>query len=85
MTALTPREPLLLAGALFSALFEKGRVTEPEQPVFPAPARRGTVSGFSVTVPSLGFSYYRIRVSEIASAGSTEPAVQNRLDRADPQ
>src|SRR6266550_7004606 len=70
----------LATGALFNVVFEKGRVTQPQNPTPPDPARRATVSGFSLALPSLGLSYYRLRVSEIAQFRSTESSDRNRQD-----
>jgi len=70
----------LATGAIFNALFEKGRVTQPENPPPTGPARRANVGGFALALPSLGLSYYRLRVSEIAQPNSTEPLLPNRQD-----
>ena len=69
----------LATGPFFNALIEKGRVTEPESPVTTGPARRAGVSGFAMALPSLGFSYYRLRISQFP-ADSTEPLLPNRQD-----
>jgi hypothetical protein len=70
----------LATGPFFNAVIEKGRVTEPESPVTTGPARRASLSGFAVALPSLGFSYYRLRISQFAPANSTEPLLPNRQD-----
>ncbi len=70
----------LATGALFNIVFEKGRVTQPETPVASDPARRVGVNGFALAIPSLGFSYYRLRVSQITPANSTESLLPNRQD-----
>src|SRR5262245_4044481 len=70
----------LATGPFFDALFEKGRVTQPESPVAADPARRATVTGFALALPSLGFSYYRLRVSQTARSDSTAPLLQSRQD-----
>lgn len=70
----------LATGPVFNAVIEKGRVTEPESPVMTAPARRATMSGFAMAFPSLGFSYYRLRISEFAPSNSTESLLPNRQD-----
>src|SRR5262249_56453385 len=54
----------LATGPFFNALIEKGCVTEPESPTTSGPARRASVSGFAMALPSLGFSYYRLRISQ---------------------
>jgi hypothetical protein len=70
----------LATGALFNIVLEKGRVTQPESPIATDPARRAGVTGFAVALPSLGFSYYRLRVSQIAPANSTESLLPDRQD-----
>jgi hypothetical protein len=70
----------IATGAYFNVLFEKGRVTQPESPVLSQPARRASTTGFAIAVPSLGVSYHRIRVSEIATSAPTGSVVQNRQD-----
>jgi hypothetical protein len=70
----------LATGALFNLVLEKGRVTQPESPTFLSPARRATVTGFALALPSFGASYYRLRVSQIAPISPTESLEQNRQD-----
>jgi F plasmid transfer operon, TraF, protein len=70
----------LASGAIFSLVVEKGRVSEPESPGPSDAARRATTGSFAVSFPSLGLSYYRLRVSQIAAAPSTETLAQNRED-----
>ena len=70
----------LATGAIFNVIFEKGRVTEPESPIATAPARRAGVTGFALAMPSLGLSYYRLRVSETAPGHATEPLLPSRQD-----
>jgi hypothetical protein len=70
----------LATGALFGAVLEKGRVTQPESPTALGPARRATPTGFAVAFPALGVSYYRLRISEIAAPNPTEPLSPNRQD-----
>ena len=70
----------LATGPYFDALIERGRVTQPESPIATDPARRATVTGFALALPSLGFSYYRLRVSQTAPRDSTEPLLQSRQD-----
>src|SRR5437868_5182745 len=70
----------LATGALFNMVLERGRVTQPENPTASGPARRATTSGFSLAVPSLGLSYYRLRVSQIALTASTDLSDRNRQD-----
>jgi F plasmid transfer operon protein TraF len=70
----------LATGALFNVVLEKGRVTQPESPNATDPARRAGVAGFALALPSLGVSYYRLRVSESAPGNATEPLLPNRQD-----
>src|SRR5262247_2060913 len=62
----------LASGTVLDAQYERGRVTQPSEPVDTAPASRATTSGFALTFPALGISYYRLRISEIRPiVGST--------------
>jgi hypothetical protein len=70
----------LATGALFNLVFEKGRVTQPESPTLLNPARRASVTGFALALPSFGASYYRLRVSQIAPISPTDGLAQNRQD-----
>jgi len=61
----------LASGAIFNLSAEYGRLDDPEH-------ERG---GFAVTIPSLGFSYYRMPVSEIQpTAVSTAESGAGRQD-----
>jgi hypothetical protein len=44
------------------------------------PARRDRVSWFAATSPAVGFSYYRLRITDIRGFGSTGQASVNRED-----
>lgn len=69
----------LATGAYFNVIFEKTRTHEPEDPSGFDPARRAGTTAFAIALPSLGVSYYRLRVSEIAAASSTTAsATENR-------
>jgi F plasmid transfer operon, TraF, protein len=70
----------LASGAILNLVFEKGRVTQPESPSEVGPARRATVTGFAMALPSLGLSYYRLRVSQIQPVDPTEALGQNRQE-----
>jgi hypothetical protein len=71
----------LAAGAYFSAVLERGRVTEPHDPSDASPARRATTTGFAVAFPALGVSYYRTRATEIYRLpGYTESGLLTRQD-----
>jgi hypothetical protein len=61
----------LATGAYFNVIFERTRTHEPEDPSGFDPARHAGTSAFALALPSLGVSYYRLRVSEIASSPST--------------
>src|SRR5689334_18656696 len=61
----------LATGAYLSAVVERGQTTEPDDPPAQGPARRVTPTSVAVAFPALGFSYYRLRISEIAGTGST--------------
>jgi len=75
----------LASGAYFNVIFEKGRAHEPEDPSGFDPARRLGTTGFAVAFPALGVSYYRLRVSEIASSpSSTASAGENREELGGP-
>jgi len=43
-------------------------------------ARRDRVSWFSAAAPVVGFSYYRLRITDIRGVGPTEPPSVNRQD-----
>jgi hypothetical protein len=59
-------------GALiFSAVFEKGLLEEPDGVPEPGPGWRGSSTGFAMAYPAAGLSYYRLRISEIAPTTST--------------
>ena len=62
----------LATGSYFSGIVERG--------YFPAPSE-DTRLGISFAVPSLGLSYYRLRMSRIPPPGSTESSVADRQDR----
>jgi hypothetical protein len=61
----------LASGAYVSAVFEHGQITEPKSPPLEGPASRTTSNDVAISLPSLGLSYYRLRVSEIAGPAST--------------
>jgi hypothetical protein len=75
--------PAGLAGGSFMGLaFEQSRLQAPAGEVGSGPAWKSTANTFfSVTVPSLGLSYYRLRISQIAPSGSsTVPGAGDRED-----
>jgi hypothetical protein len=75
--------PAGLAGGSFMGLaFEQSRLQSPAGEVGSGPGWKSTANTFfSVTVPSLGLSYYRLRISQIAPPGSsTVPGAGDRED-----
>jgi hypothetical protein len=70
----------LASGAYLSAVLEHGQTTEPVNPPAAGPAMRTTPSAFAVAFPSLGLSYYRLRISEIAPPASTGGSSADRQD-----
>lgn len=70
----------IATGAYFSTVFEKGQLTEPS--VYPdaGPATRSKDTGFALSVPSLGLSYYRMHISEIRPLAPTESGPDDRQD-----
>lgn len=62
----------LASGAFFNVLLEKGRLSEPKEADGSTPAYRNNVTGFSAAFPSLGLSYYRLQLSQIAPISSVE-------------
>jgi hypothetical protein len=64
----------LVTGNFLSVIAESGSVGEPRDAPDAGPAWRDGASGFALTVPALGFSYYRLRISEIAPVPPTTDA-----------
>jgi F plasmid transfer operon protein TraF len=64
----------LVTGNFLSVVAESGSVTEPRDTPDEGPGRRDSATGFALTVPVLGFSYYRLRISEIAPVPATTDA-----------
>jgi hypothetical protein len=60
----------LATGAYFSAIYERGQLDDPGDAPGAGPARRDLSSGFALTVPSLGLSYYRLRAGEVRPSGA---------------
>jgi F plasmid transfer operon protein TraF len=69
----------LAAGAYFNAIIEIGNRREPATDRA-IPAWQAAVRGFSIAYPSLGLSYYRLRVSEIQATASTGGSAADRED-----
>ncbi len=72
----------LATGPYVSAVFEHGQITEPKSPPLEGPSSRTTSNEFAAAFPSLGLSYYRLRVSEVAGPASTGETPDNRQDPA---
>ena len=70
----------LATGTYLSAVIERGRTTEPVTPTAEAPAARTSSSSMALAFPALGVSYYRLRLSEIASPATTAVSSENRQD-----
>jgi hypothetical protein len=71
----------LASGSLFSMVLEHGRVDQPPGRAPGGPGWRSRTYGFSAMFPALALSYYRLRVSEIATFSSTEDSVLDRQDQ----
>ena len=71
----------LATGAYFSSVAERGLTSQPAVPAGTGPAWRGRLSGFSIAYPAMGFSYYRLRISEIRPSSTTADAQPGREDQ----
>jgi hypothetical protein len=72
----------LATGAYFSSVLEWGVIDDPGSPAVASPARRDQSNGFAVALPSLGLSYYHLRVGEVLPlAGATAGADSGRQDQ----
>ena len=65
----------LATGAYFSGIVERGYAKAPSEE---------TRLGVAFVLPSLGLSYYRVRVTAIPPSGSTESTPADRQDRGTP-
>jgi len=70
----------LATGEYLSAIYEKGRMTEPAEPGLDSPSTRTTFNDFAVAFPALGLSYYHLRISATAPPDSTGTDGPNRQD-----
>jgi hypothetical protein len=70
----------LASGSYASVVFEQSETTDPE--LFPpgGPAARGGATGFAMVLPSLGVSYYRLRVNELHPISPTAAEPGNRQE-----
>ena len=64
----------------FSAVAEQSEIDDPQDAPSVGPVSRSVPRSFAVTFPALGLSYYRLRISEIAPAISTETGQAVRQD-----
>jgi hypothetical protein len=71
----------LASGPYGGLTLERGQVTQPGSPSLAGPARRDSASGFSLGMPSMGLSYYLLRVSEIRPQSSTANQQAGRQDQ----
>jgi hypothetical protein len=72
--------PAGLASGPFSDISAGRAVTDLKESI---PARRDRVSWFAATVPSVGFSYYRFRITDIRGFGPTGLEAVDRQDTRD--
>jgi hypothetical protein len=70
----------LASGAYFNGVLEWGRLTEPKDPGSLGPAARATPRSFAAAFPSLGLSYYHLRISEIRPISSIAPGPAGQQD-----
>ncbi|MGE5244921.1 MAG: conjugal transfer protein TraF [Betaproteobacteria bacterium] len=75
----------LAGGAYFDAVIESDRLQEPRTETWPAgepaAAWRTSTRAFAAAFPSLGLSYYRLRISEIAPGLPTATGAAVREDQ----
>ena len=72
----------IATGPYFSAVLQRTVIQEPKDVPSLGPARRDGATGVATTFPALGLSYYRFRISEIASPSpTTGGAATSREDR----
>src|SRR6266536_3676334 len=70
----------LATGAYFNLILETSSQREPVDDKA-VPGWRAGSRGFAVAYPALGLSYYRLRISDIESAGSTVSDAASRQDQ----
>jgi F plasmid transfer operon protein TraF len=70
----------IATGGLASAVFDHGRTTDPGTVIAGAPAIRAGMNAFAAVFPSLGVSYYRLRISAIRPQTSTAAGPADRQD-----
>ena len=72
--------PAGIALSYFSLVAEYGQTEEPADPPPAGPAWRGKIGTVAVSLPALGLSYYRLRISEIAPQLSTADGQPGRQE-----
>ena len=73
----------IATGSVLNMIFEKGQVTEPDDPGDLEVASRTKTSGWALAFPALGASYYRARVSEALADSPTGAPSPTRQDAGD--
>ena len=75
----------LASGAYLSSVIEYGTSQDPADETGPGgvalPSWRSGARGFTITIPSLGLSYYRLQVSQIQPFVTTAPTPGDRQDQ----
>src|SRR5262245_1592524 len=61
----------MATGASLSVVWDKADNLSPANPLPEGPASLGDTMGIALTTPALGFSYYRLRISEMQPLSST--------------
>jgi len=69
----------LATGAFMSLILEHGTSDFPKETTV-GPAQRDANTSFAIAFPSLGLSYYRLRISEIAPTAPTDASAGDRQD-----
>jgi hypothetical protein len=72
--------PAGIAVTYFSVVIDRTELNEPTVDPAPGPRWRSKTSSYAAAFPALGLSYYRIRVSEIASRTTTAGPAPGRQD-----
>jgi hypothetical protein len=74
----------LATGALMNAVVDKVSITEPAEPAGLEAARRTSTNGFAFAVPSLGLSYFQVKVYDVVPTPTTDPSSQARQEDGGP-
>jgi hypothetical protein len=70
----------LASGAIFSFVWDLAENLAPVNPPATGPAWLADTQGFALTTPALGFSYYRLRMSEMRPLSSNGAGTSTRQD-----